>query len=203
MPRAGSSHGCPPNSPYRHPWWQSRRVQESEHDAGAATRRLVIMRHSKAEQGGRTDFERELAPSGVRESADSGAWLAEQGVAVDGVLVSAAVRARQTWEALAAAAGYDVVPEPSPALYTADVDSALDLVRRTADDVRSLLVVGHNPTMAYLATDLDDGASDYSNDLVLGFPTAALAVFDYDGTWADLSAGACRLVALSSPAARG
>lgn len=161
------------------------------------------MRHAKAEQTGRTDHERELTVRGRADAAESGRWLADRGFAADGALVSAATRTRQTWDELASAAAYEVVPDLSEALYSADEDSALDLLRRVDDAIVSLVVVGHNPTMAYLAADLDDGTSEHSNALVLGFPTAACAVFEYVGSWAELFAGGCRLVDFSSPAARG
>ena len=49
-------------------------------------------------------------------------------------------------------------------------------------------MVGHNPTMASLAALLDDGDGDEEagNEMALGFPTSAVAVFAYDGDWADL-----------------
>ena len=65
---------------------------------------------------------------------------------------------------------------------------ALDLVRATENHVRTLVVVGHNPTMASLAALLDDGEGEESasNDISMGFPTCALVVFSYDGEWKDL-----------------
>ena len=59
------------------------------------SRRLVVMRHAKAEQGGRTDFERVLTGRGHADAAEAGAWLATQGFAPDHALVSAAARAEQ------------------------------------------------------------------------------------------------------------
>ena len=48
----------------------------------------------------------------------------------------------------------------------------------------TLVVIGHNPTMAYLAELIDDGEgdADATTGLVTrGFPTSALAVFTVDG----------------------
>ena len=66
-----------------------------------------------------------------------------------------------------------------------------------ADAVSALVVVGHNPTMAYLAQLLDDGEGDPAvvGELAGGFPTSAVAVFEYDGSWADLAEGSAHLVA--------
>lgn len=159
-------------------------------------RRLVVMRHAKAEQDGPTDFERPLAERGHLDAAEAGAWLTGEGFTPDRALVSAALRTRETWAALASGAGWELEPELDRGLYSAEPATALDLIGLVADDVRRLLVIGHNPTMAYLAQLLDDGEApkDLEDALLSGFPTSATAVFEHDGAWADLVAGSARLV---------
>jgi phosphohistidine phosphatase len=154
------------------------------------------MRHAKAEQDGPTDFDRPLSERGHRDAAAAGAWLAAEGFEPDHALVSAALRTRETWESTAAGAGWGLDPELDRGLYAAGPDSALDLVRLVRDDVRQLLVVGHNPTMAVLAQLLDggDGDDEPATDMASGYPTSAVAVFEYDGSWADLAEGSARLV---------
>ena len=161
------------------------------------THRLIVMRHSKAEQDGPTDFERPLADRGRRDAADAGAWLAAEGFVPDHVLVSAALRTEQTWEAVAAGAGWSLPPELDRGLYSAGPESALDIIRLVNDDVSVLMVVGHNPTMAYLAQLLDsgDGPADAAAGLGGEFPTSAVAVFGHDGSWSDLADGSADLVA--------
>lgn len=161
------------------------------------TRLLAVVRHAKAQQHGPTDFDRPLAERGHRDAAEAGAWLAAQGFDADHALVSAALRTRETWTSLAAAAGWDVEPELDRGLYAADPDTALDLVRLVDDEVRRLVVIGHNPTIAVLAQLLDDGDADptLAAQLLAGYPTGAVAVFAHDGAWADLAEGAARLVA--------
>ena len=61
------------------------------------------------------------------------------------------------------------------------------------------MVIGHNPTMAYLAQVLDNGEDDLSNEMATGFPTSAVAVFEFDGDWAGLEEGECRLVGFHTP----
>ncbi len=149
-------------------------------------RRIVVMRHAKAEAHGPSDFDRHLADRGVEEGAMAGRWLAEQGFEPDHVLVSAALRTRETWAAVADGAGWDadtIETDESDALYEAGPETALDLVRETPDDAVALLVIGHNPTMGYLAQLLDDGDGDEdaSNALVMGYPTSAMTIFDLTG----------------------
>ena len=157
------------------------------------------MRHAKAEGYDRPDLERSLADRGIRDTEAAGQWFAELGLAPDGALVSAAVRTRETWAGVAAAADWAVTPTYSEPLYGAGPESALDLIRSTDPSVSCLVVIGHNPTMAYLASVLDDGTSDLSNEMAMGYPTSAVAVLDLDGEWADLDQGTCTLVAFHVP----
>jgi phosphohistidine phosphatase len=156
------------------------------------SRVLVIVRHAKAEAYGTTDRERALTERGVKQSVKAGAWLAGRGVSPQQAIVSDSVRTRQTWDEMAREAGWTLTPWFDSALYDADADTTLDLVRALEADVTTALVVGHNPTMAYLAQVLDVGGSPRL--ATTGFPTAAVAVFEYDGPWADLAEGTARLV---------
>ena len=159
-------------------------------------RRLVVMRHAKAVATAPSDHERALAERGRAQAESVGRWLREQQVDPDAALVSDALRTRQTWEQVALAAAWDLVPDLSAALYAAGPDSALDLVREVDPGVRTLVLVGHNPTMAYLAQLIDDGDGDpdaTTSLLTRGLPTSALAVFGLDLEWRDLGPGAGRL----------
>lgn len=160
-------------------------------------RRLVLVRHAQAEAHAASDAARELTPRGRADAAQAAGWLRAQGFVPDHALVSAATRAHATWGELATAAGWEVEPDVDKGLYAAGPETALDQVRLTPQDARSLIVVGHNPTIAYLAQLLDDGEGDAEagNAMATGYPTAALAVFEYDGAWADLGFGTARLVA--------
>jgi phosphohistidine phosphatase len=158
------------------------------------------MRHSKAEHAGETDFDRELSPAGRADAAATGSWLTENGVTADCALVSAAIRTQQTWAAVAGGAGWDLEPTYDRGLYAADPDTALDVLRTIDDEYRTVIVIGHNPTMASLAQLLDDGEGDVEagTAMAIGFPTSAVAVYSYDGTWSDLAAGAARVTAFHS-----
>ena len=74
-------------------------------------------------------------------------------------------------------------------------------MRETPDEARTLLVIGHNPTIAVVAQLLDDGSGDEAADqeMTAGYPTSALAVFEYDGDWSDLEPATARLTAFHSP----
>lgn len=161
-------------------------------------RRLVVMRHSKAEASGPSDHGRALTDRGHADAEEAGRWLRSQGVAPDAALVSDALRTRETWADVATGAGWELEPDFVAALYAAEPDAAIDLVRETDPEVGCLVVVGHNPTMAYVAELLDDGDGDADAATAMitrGFPTSGLAVFDVPGEWTTVGAGTCRLLA--------
>ena len=160
-----------------------------------------MVRHARAEQSAATDLERRLLPRGAADAMDAGRWLSGEGVVPDAALVSAAMRAQETWASLAIGLGTDVEPQVERGLYTADPETALDLVRLTDNGAQTLAVVGHNPTVASLASLLDDGEGDPSAAvaMVMGFPPGALALFEYAGSWASLAWGGARLTAFHPP----
>jgi phosphohistidine phosphatase len=151
-------------------------------------RRLVLLRHATAEPGGGSidDVLRPLALNGRRQAVRVGGALRETGLVPERVLCSSALRTRQTWELLAAHLG-DVDPDVvvSDDLYAADVTDVLDLVRSTDSRVRTLLVVGHEPTMAATASHLADPASDGGAlaQVRVGVPTATYSVLESATAW--------------------
>jgi phosphohistidine phosphatase len=162
----------------------------------AQFRQLVVMRHAKAEPGGETDHDRELAARGWNDALEAGRWLADRGFVPDAALVSSARRTAGTWLAVAEGGSFDAEATYSESMYAAGPETALDLVRETDDEAKALVVVGHNPTMAYLAQLLDDGTGDADclRQMATGFPTGALAHFVLDGDWAELDLASARLV---------
>jgi phosphohistidine phosphatase len=159
-------------------------------------RTLVIVRHATAEPYAASEQERELTSQGAADARAAGEWLASSGVRPDHALVSAATRALATWTALAGAAGWDLEPELDASLYAAGPESALDLVRMTDAGVGTLVLVGHNPTMASLAHLLDDGEGDpeAAAGMATGFPPCAIAILRIATSWADLDDASARVV---------
>ena len=165
------------------------------------SRRLLVIRHARAGQGTGTDAERPLTDDGAQVAEAVGSWLADHDLRPDRALVSSALRAVETWAAIARGAGWELEPQESPPLYTAEPESALDLVREVDAAVATLALVGHNPTVGSLVQLLDDGEGDPDAGTALatsGFPPGAVAVLRHDGDWADLAWGSARLVAYRS-----
>ena len=150
------------------------------------SRTLLLVRHAKAQSDGPTDAERPLAPRGVRDAEAAGRWLAAHQLVPDQAVVSPALRARQTWEAMAASLGTVVPSSTDSRIYDNTVEALLAVLREVAGDVVAL--VGHNPSMHALALALDEGG-----ELPDGFPTMSIAVFSVPGEWEALDLGGARL----------
>jgi phosphohistidine phosphatase len=157
-------------------------------------RRLLLIRHARA-AGGPVDRERPLTAEGVQQAAALGAWLEHAGLVPDRVLVSPARRAVQTWEQAGAALSSAVPPIGDARIGDNTVDALLAAIRATPEDVLSVAVVGHNPSIGALAGVLDDGRSDpvARRALESGFPAAGVAVFDLAVPFAAVGPGAATL----------
>ncbi|MCS3732012.1 SixA phosphatase family protein [Bradyrhizobium betae] len=171
-------------------------------------RRLMLLRHAKTETdapSGR-DQDRRLDDRGHKDAARIGDWIATHPPFPDAVLVSHAVRARQTWDAAwetmkdrVAAPQVEVVPE----LYGADSAQILESIRTATApaDPKQLLLIAHNPGMHEAALMLmGSGDPDGAKALADNLPTAGLAIFDFDvKDWNDVAYRRGKLVLFVSP----
>jgi phosphohistidine phosphatase len=164
--------------------------------SAATDRTLILVRHSKAEQvPGKVDHDRELTARGRQDAEAAGAWLREQGLIPDLVICSTAVRTRQTWDAAVHGGAQTEFVEYRRSIYLGGPAELVEAVREDAGDMATVLVVGHNPTMAAATSLLCDGEGSVEAHEALGqgFSTSGLAVMSYAGDWDDLALGTCAL----------
>ena len=154
-------------------------------------RRLVVLRHAKAERGSTTDHERPLSARGRADAIAAGRWLAEAKLPPDLTVCSTATRAKETW-VLAATELEDGIPTNyEREAYSADLPDLLALLRETPNEVKTLLLVGHNPGLFYLVNAVAaSGPEALLREAREHLATAGLAVLEIDGKWADLAEGA-------------
>ena len=153
-------------------------------------RRLILMRHGKAETAtGQGDHARPRSARGRLEAAEAGRRLAAL-AAPALALVSDSARTRQTFEGAAPAFAPALPHRVTHALYGATAEAILAEVRVTPADVASLLVIGHNPGTSDLARRLaGTGAAADLDSLARGFPTSCFAVLELGvETWGDVGA---------------
>lgn len=160
----------------------------------AMDHRLHLLRHAKTEdfRPGHPDRDRRLTEDGRRQATELGTWLVSGGVGVDLIWCSPAERAIQT----AAGLGLSARIETQERLYHADPEDVVELLGGLDPTVGSVLVVGHNPTIADLAHQLAEG-SEQQPTIARRFPPATLASFAVDGGWDDLATA--RLTGLRLP----
>ncbi|MET9800093.1 histidine phosphatase family protein [Streptomyces sp. NPDC006368] len=164
-------------------------------------RRIVLLRHAKADWPQVSDHERPLADRGRMDAPVAGRRLAETGITFDLALCSTAARTRETWKL----AVHELPRRPRTVyderLYDASLGDLLALLNETPDEVNDLLVIGHNPGMHALADAL---AGRAEGDTVArmsrgGFPTAAFAVVEFSGSWKSVEHGVGTLTGYWAP----
>ena len=162
-------------------------------------RTLILLRHAKAETpGDLLDFDRALTERGNADADAAGVWLANEKLRPDLVICSPAKRTRQTWQAAAVALAQGDPARSAPevhyedGLYFGARTEVFDLVRAVPDTVRTILVVGHNPTMSEVSAMLVP--DDQYNGVTFELKTSGIAVHTSEKPWSEAQPGAMRLI---------
>lgn len=161
----------------------------------------MLLRHAKSDWPDLPDLKRPLAKRGRRDAPGVGRWLRGHGYLPDTVICSVAHRARQTWELVAPELGGSPSVTFEPRAYDASGLTLLSLARELPGTCRAALLIGHNPAIEELAASLAEppGSADAPPSPSLRFPTAAVAVLEFAGNWADLAPGQAQLLAFATP----
>ena len=168
-------------------------------------KRLLLLRHAKAERGGADDLKRVLDKCGIKDSARMGRFLHDDVYIPELILSSNSTRTRQTLEHLLPELGAAPKIEYLSELYLAEPEIILALIRRAPDSAGSLMVVGHNPGLEHCALALASVPLEHKlrkryNAMDEKFPTCALAVIDFQiAAWRDVVPGAGELDAFVRP----
>jgi phosphohistidine phosphatase len=167
----------------------------------AKMKRLTLIRHAKSSHAHAwlRDFERPLNERGRRDAVLVGRHLAgDEGFRPTRVVVSAALRTRETAAALAGEGAWVRELEvEEEMIYEAPLEALLAVIRGQPEEVRHLGVVGHNPGMEMLLEWCCEGET---RAVVTG------AVFHIDlpdGPWAGLRALEGVLAGYVTPALLG
>ncbi|BCL19559.1 SixA phosphatase family protein [Streptomyces tuirus] len=154
----------------------------------AESRTIVLFRHAKADWPQVTDHERPLADRGRMDAAEAGRRLADTGIAFDLALCSTAVRTRETWKL--AVQEFPQRPKTvyEERIYEASPGELIALLNETPDEVRNILMIGHNPGIQGLAEVLAGSGEEEARERMTrrGFPAAAFAVLSFGGPWKSL-----------------
>lgn len=147
---------------------------------------LYLTRHAEAvdKSSHQVDKDRELTPVGVQQSFQIGAYLSRENFVPDIIYASHAERARLTASLAAETMKFDaakIILEEE--LYNASVRTFFSFISKLDDIYQSVMCIGHNPTISYLA--------EYLTKAEIGDMTAAGTVivkFEVS-SWNELSQG--------------
>lgn len=158
-------------------------------------RTLILMRHAKSDWSSPNlpDHDRPLNARGRRAAPLMAEHLAQMAVQVDVILASSAVRAQQTVELLRQRWARDAVLWTVPSLYLAAPEEIIRQVHSLHDSWSRALVVGHNPGLSFLASQLS------GRDIELPTATAALIRGEATTWCGSLTSGSWTLEALWKP----
>lgn len=164
--------------------------------------RLILVRHAKTERDSPSgkDHDRRLDQRGHSDAREIGEWLAANN-APDQVLVSSAVRARQTWDEMAALlteAANEIVDD----LYDSAPGDILQIIHSFAGRrTKRLMIVAHNPGLHELALALSAGGDKQGlSELEDNLPTSGVVIIDLDVKgWDEVTFRRGKLIRFISP----
>ena len=114
--------------------------------------------------------------------------------------VSPAVRTRETLARAEEGFGDKFESVEERAIYLAETETLVDLIRRSPPQAQRVMVVGHNPGMHELVLVLSDGPRNLREEVAHKFPTAALAEISFDvAEWTEVGPGSGRLRSFLKP----
>lgn len=145
---------------------------------------LYILRHAKSDWDdfSMSDFDRTLSERGEKDVPKMGDFLAKKGTLVDRIMASSAVRAKTTALKIAPYLRYpveNIVFEQ--VLYLAEQNTIKYLIQNQSDEIKKLMIVGHNPGL----TDLVNGLNSTKIDEI---PTAGVVAIRFaTEKWTEIS----------------
>jgi phosphohistidine phosphatase len=115
---------------------------------------LYLLRHAKSswDDASQKDFERPLNNRGRKACEVIGEVVEEKGIDFDLVLVSTALRTRQTIELVKERAKLRGEVRYDERIYEATMSQLLEVISQVDNDRKSVLLVGHNPGLEGLLT---------------------------------------------------
>jgi phosphohistidine phosphatase len=160
---------------------------------------VYLIRHAKSswEDDTLPDFDRPLNERGKTDAPRMGKRLKEKQIAPDLLLSSPAKRALSTAKRIAVALDYPKEKiKTDQALYHADEDEILNVIRSANDKNDCILVFGHNPGL----TDFVNSMNNDRKQFIDNVPTCGIAAFRFDvSSWRQIDFGKGDLILYDFP----
>ncbi|MGD1959191.1 MAG: histidine phosphatase family protein [Fulvivirga sp.] len=160
------------------------------------TKTLQLLRHARAmdKTSEQRDIERELNSIGLQNSTRMGINFSKKKEEFDIIITSPAMRAKTTASLIAEQIAYNTAKiHVNDEIYEASIRSLLKVVNQLKDEWDSVLIVGHNPSVTYLAEYLTRGE-------IGDMTTCGVVKIEFDiESWAEVSEGLGKLVSYEYP----
>ncbi len=115
-------------------------------------KRVILFRHGEASFDTASDFERELTQNGITSVILSAQYLIDASISPQRVVASAAQRAIETTSVLCEAMKLSVEKiKYVSSLYSQGADAYISEIIGHSDEIDSVMIVGHNPSLSELA----------------------------------------------------
>jgi phosphohistidine phosphatase len=160
------------------------------------TKQLLLVRHAQAEAENnvRKDFERELNTTGYADASRMGKHLAGKSIHPDAVFSSPAHRAYTTSQLLTEQLGFDFDAIGfDNDIYETSVRKLMRLINGLNEKLRTVMIVGHNPHLTYLAEFL-------THEVIGNLPTCGVVAITFDNLpWEAISDSTGKVAWLDFP----
>ena len=165
--------------------------------------RLFLLRHAKSSWADPSlhDFDRPLNKRGKKDVPKIAALMQERNYHPDHILCSSAQRTRETLAGILPSLHGEVRLQLLDSLYEGNAPDYLAILRAHAEESKSLMLIGHNTGLQETALHLvGEGDAYLITAMEMKFPTAALAVLDFDcDNWCDVTNDSGKLVDFVKP----
>lgn len=169
---------------------------------GKPARKLVLLRHGQAQNAApsASDFDRPLTDLGKHDAENAGNILAQIPLLPDYILCSPTRRTRETLAEVQKTFQSAPQVEYAEKIYHAYDRDLLSLIASCNEEVKNLLLIGHNPALHQLAFLLAQrGEQKLLDKLSVQFPPCTLVVLSFFGEWNGIDSAEAELEILHFP----
>ena len=149
------------------------------------SRELLVVRHAKSDWSNNlaSDIERPLNSRGEKDAPRVAKWIHSQQIVPDALLCSPARRAEQTANAIIEELK---LPDTSAVfdkrLYLASLNTLLSVIAELSDNVKTVMLVGHNPGLEELVLKLSANHLPFDDSGKL-LTTANFVMLQFNCDW--------------------
>ncbi|MDH5765361.1 MAG: histidine phosphatase family protein [Gammaproteobacteria bacterium] len=159
-------------------------------------KKLLLVRHAASDYAGLgvKDIDRVLNDRGIQQAHSMATYLKKKGIYPQLLLSSPSTRTRKTALFFVDSFGIgenriQIVDD----IYEAEPDTLLEIIRNVSDTVDTLMLVGHNPSIALLA-------SYFAREAIEQVPTCGVVDLMFEvSQWSSVGEGNGELIGVESP----